>query len=88
MEENDVFKLTVRYESEVLSSEKTGLTENIRHADKIMALIADNPKITAKEIGNILSLSENHVRKILVKLESVSLIERRGSRKVGEWMVL
>ena len=88
MEDNDVFKLTVRYEREGLSSDVINISENIRHADKILALIAGNPHVTAKEIGNLLSLSENHVRKILAHLVLEKILSRTGSRKNGEWHLL
>jgi len=88
MEENDVFKLTVRYERESLFSEKINVSENIKHANKILELIAENPKVTAKEIGDILLLSERQVRTIIARLASEKIISRIGSRKSGEWYLL
>ena len=85
MEENDVFKLTVRYEREGLTSGIINASGNIRHADKILSLITENQKITAIEIAKALSLSERHVRKILAQLISDKIITRTGSRKDGEW---
>jgi len=80
MEEDDVFKLTIRYQSEIFTSEKKS-----RQTDIILELITKNPKITAKEIGNTLSLSESHVRRILARLISEKIIIRTGSRKSGAW---
>ena len=88
MEENDVFKLTVRYEKEGLSSEIINISSNIKHADKILELIADNPKITAKQLASELSLSEIHLRRILAQLVSEKIIIRTGSRKDGEWLIM
>ncbi|MDR1983589.1 MAG: putative DNA binding domain-containing protein [Prevotellaceae bacterium] len=92
MEENDVFKLTVPYEKP--ESIKTSISQaieisvNIKHADRILELIRYNPKITAIAIGNELSLSENHIRKILSRLVKLNIIEREGSDKNGEWVII
>jgi ATP-dependent DNA helicase RecG len=90
MEENDVFKLTVRYEKESVSldSEKISIMETIKHADKIVELIQVNPRITAAEMATELSLSERHTRKIISRLVELRFIERKGSDKVGEWIII
>ena len=88
MEENDVFKLTVRYEKESTASQKISVSGNIKHGNEILELIAENPKITAIEIGKALSLTERHVRKILTRLINANMIERKGSDKDGEWHIL
>jgi len=82
MEENDVFKLIVRYEKE---GKKINVPENIKHADKILEFISENPKVTAMEIGDLLSLSERHVRRTLAQLSAEKVITRIGTRKDGEW---
>ncbi|GHT10051.1 ATP-dependent DNA helicase RecG [Bacteroidia bacterium] len=87
MEEGDVFKLTVRYGNEdaddTIVSEKIS---QIKHADEILALIQETPKITAIDMATNLSLSERHLRKILARLVELKIIERKGSDKDGEWM--
>ena len=88
IEESDIFRQTVQYEKEGLTSEKINISDNIKHADKILLLIADKPQITAIEIGNALSLSENHIRKILAQLVNSKIIEREGADKKGEWIIL
>jgi ATP-dependent DNA helicase RecG len=86
MEENDVFKLTIRYEKENAAKRNDHVA--IKHADRILELIGNNPKVTAIAIGNELSLSENHVRKILSRLVKSKIIERKGSDKEGEWLII
>jgi ATP-dependent DNA helicase RecG len=89
MEEGDVFRLTVQYEKErVYHPENINMTVNIKHADRILEMIGNNPKITAIAIGNELSLSENHVRKILSRLVKSKTIERKGPDKDGEWLII
>jgi ATP-dependent DNA helicase RecG len=93
MEENDVFKLTVRYEKEGAYSNSNSdkiinLTSGIKHGDEILELIQVNPKITAAEMALELFLSERHTRKIISRLVELKLIERKGSDKVGEWTII
>ena len=88
MEEDDVFKLTVIYEKEGMIAEQIEYPEKIKHADKILELIFENPKVTAMEIGSKISLSESHVRAILAQLVSEKVIIRTGSRKNGELSLL
>jgi ATP-dependent DNA helicase RecG len=90
IEEGDVFKLTIPYEKESAYSAKN--TENdgslISNEDKILFLIRENSKITAYKLMEELSLSERGVRKILARLVELKIIERIGSRKDGEWVIL
>ncbi|KAA6323961.1 hypothetical protein EZS27_026653 [termite gut metagenome] len=90
IEEGDVFKLTIRYEKErktnVDVSEK--INNSAGNEDKILALIRENPRITAYILMNRLSLSERGVRKILAHLVELRRIERKGSRKDGEWIII
>ena len=91
MEEGDLFKLTIRYEKEDASSKtikKGDSSLQIKHADKILALIKENPKITAKELMVELSLSESTVRRILARLVKLRTIERVGTRIAGEWIII
>jgi len=88
IEESDIFRQTVQYEKEGLTSRTINISDNIKHADKILQLIAEKPQITAIEIGNALSLSERHVRKILAYLVNSKMIEREGADKKGEWIIL
>ena len=85
MEEGDLFKLTVRYEKE--SSTAKTQKGNIKHADEILELIKENPKITAQGLMSELSLSESTIRRTLAHLVKLQLIERRGSDKDGIWIM-
>jgi hypothetical protein len=53
MEEGDVFKLTVRYEKEEVrrNTEKINIAFDIKHADKILELIQETPKIIIPEMA-------------------------------------
>ncbi|MDR1380069.1 MAG: hypothetical protein LBJ47_01165, partial [Tannerella sp.] len=89
MEDGDVFRLTIRYERErAYPVEKSSNHTTIKHADKILEMIGYNSKITAIAIGNELSLSESHVRKILSRLVKSKVIEHTGSDKGGEWLIM
>ncbi|KAA6341824.1 hypothetical protein EZS27_010397 [termite gut metagenome] len=92
MEEGDIFKLTIRYEKEgahtTHDTGKISISTHIRHADKILKLIQENPKITAQGLMAELSLSESSIRKIMARLVKSNIIERKGSDKDGEWVII
>jgi ATP-dependent DNA helicase RecG len=86
MEENDVFKLTIKYEKE--NKAERANKSSLSKTEKILLLIQDNPKITAKEIATTTSISIRTVRRIMADLTNSGIISRKGSDKDGEWMVL
>ncbi|MDR2805978.1 MAG: putative DNA binding domain-containing protein [Dysgonamonadaceae bacterium] len=82
MEEDDIFRQTVRYETE-----KPSVKQDISNTEKELVLLRENPKITAKEIVEITQLSLRAIRKIQTKLKNSGIIERQGSKKDGIWVV-
>ncbi|GHT19935.1 ATP-dependent DNA helicase RecG [Bacteroidia bacterium] len=86
MEEDDVFKLTIPYEKK--GSYNTDLERVSSNADKVLELIRVNSSITATEISQILTISPRTAKRVLSHLVSEKIIERKGSRKTGEWMIL
>jgi ATP-dependent DNA helicase RecG len=95
MEEDDVFRLTVRYEREGEYNNPHGdilktvaQTTDIKYADEILALIRMNPKITATEMSEKLSIKLRNTRYILAEMKNKSIISRNGSDKNGEWEIM
>ena len=87
MEEGDVFKLTIRYEKEGTYAHRSE-TANVKHEDEILMLIQENPKITMSEIAQFLAVTKRTVERIMSKLVEEKRIEREGSKKNGQWIVL
>jgi ATP-dependent DNA helicase RecG len=87
MEENDVFKLTVRYEKENANARRIEKTD-VNHEDEILIQIQINPKITVSEISENTSISKRTVERIISKLVKEKRIEREGSKKNGKWIIL
>jgi ATP-dependent DNA helicase RecG len=86
MEENDVFKLTVRYEKE--SKVEVSGEPSLSKTEKILLLIRENPKITAAEIAATTGISLRTVRRITIDLVNNGIISRKGSKKDGEWVII
>jgi len=82
MEEEDTFKVTIRYEREGAVPDA-----NLSNEEKVLMLIRDNPKITAKEMSAILDCSVRIVMSVLSALKEKNIIERIGSDKSGKWLV-
>jgi ATP-dependent DNA helicase RecG len=92
MEESDIFKLTVRYEREGYNIQDDILktvaqTTGIKYADEILTLIRMNPKITAAEMSEKLSIKLRNTRYILTEMKNKNIIIRKGSDKKGEWEI-
>jgi ATP-dependent DNA helicase RecG len=60
----------------------TGLAAGIKHGDKILELIKENPKITTYEIAQSLDISPRTIRRIISQLLTNEIIERNGSIKI------
>jgi ATP-dependent DNA helicase RecG len=87
MEENDIFKLTVRYEKENAHARRITKAD-VKYGDEILMLIQENPKITMREISENLSVNKRTVERIMSKLVDEKHIEREGSKKNGKWVIL
>ncbi|GAB6010404.1 ATP-binding protein [Dysgonomonas reticulitermitis] len=87
MEEGDVFKLTVKYGRENSVSVPDDFGMLVSGEDKILALIRENPKITAKEMVEMAEIPLRTVERILAELTDNKVIERAGGKRFGTWVV-
>ncbi|GHT52932.1 hypothetical protein AGMMS49982_14490 [Bacteroidia bacterium] len=76
-------------ESKVKSSEESESSEEskVETKDKILIFIAEQPKITAKEIAKKLNLTSRMVEKHLKILKTNNKIRRIGAKKGGYWEI-
>lgn len=98
IEEQDVYKITIPYESlsvETVEStdkdkgkEKGKEKSKEKSKEKVLALIADTPSITTLQLMAECHLSEHAIYKIIRQLRESGFIEREGGRKEGRWKVL
>ena len=70
-----------------------GVGENVginvgTNEDKVLALLKQDKKLTAKTLASTLSLSDRQVERILSKLKMDGKIVRHGASKNGYWEVL
>ena len=54
----------------------------------VLKLIAENPKITQKQIAEEIKKSERTVKTITVSLEENGFIAREGGKRFGYWKIL
>jgi ATP-dependent DNA helicase RecG len=54
----------------------------------ILALIRENPSITRIELAEKLNINESAVQKHILMMKKMSLIERKGGKKYGQWIIL
>ncbi len=70
------------------SVQKSNQKSNQKNSQKIVALIQSNPDVTIASMAEILGLSQSGVKKILAKLRKDKIINRVGSDKSGQWLIL
>ena len=77
-------------EQELRSSEKK-FGENSKSSgktsEKILLLLKENPKFSAKKLSELLGISSRAVEKQIASLETKGLLKRAGSPKGGHWEV-
>jgi Fic family protein len=56
-------------------------------SDKIIALLRDNPRHSARSLADVIGISAKGVEKQLAKLKASGKITRVGSAKGGHWQV-
>jgi len=61
---------------------------NVGVTDQILALLAQEPKLSAKEIGSLLSKTTRTIERHLKALREQGRIQRVGSDKAGHWNII
>ena len=60
----------------------------MKSREKILLLLKDHPKYSAKKLADAIGITEKGVEKQLAKLKAEGLLKRIGPDKGGEWVVL
>ena len=56
--------------------------------EKILALLKNNPKMTAKQLAETLSMSVRQIERMIAELKAAGRLERIGATKNGSWQVI
>jgi ATP-dependent DNA helicase RecG len=75
-------------ESSDIGSEKSSDIGSDKSSDKILAILKEQPAISAKTLGEKLNISSRAVEKQLSKLKEHGFIKRIGSKKGGHWEIM
>lgn len=84
--ESDIATSTITYFRPIIG-QKIGQKE-LPTRERLLNLIAENPKITRKELAEYLSIPSSTVQFHIEKLKSEGRIERIGGAKGGHWQVI
>ena len=71
----------------VNTSEKMSEKASEKTSEKILCLISDNPRITTRELVDIIGIHERNVARNLKILQERGFLRRIGGRKEGYWQV-
>ena len=55
---------------------------------RILHLLQNNPLLTQKELSELAQISTSTVKRTTISLQKKKLLQRKGSQKQGEWIVL
>jgi predicted HTH transcriptional regulator len=70
--------------------QRGGQKENISITDtqeKIIKAMSDNPKISRKDLSNILNINSSAIQKQIDRLKQIGVVERQGTDRDGNWKV-
>lgn len=84
--EGDVFEIIIPLSEK--ASEKTSEKVSGKTSEKIIALLKEDNKRTAKELSKIIGVSDRAVEKQIAKLQQQGKLTRVGSDKAGHWKVM
>ena len=60
----------------------------VTNEEKVLALLRQDGKLTARVLGATLGLTQRQVQRILAGLKAEKKIRRHGARKNGYWEVM
>ena len=55
---------------------------------EIIRIMASNPKVSRRQLAEILSINQSAVQKHLIKLQQKGLLKRVGPAKGGHWEII
>ena len=70
------------------TTEKATEKTTEKTTEKILCFIKENPKITYRELAEVLGLTEDGIYWSVKQLRKQGLIHRIGGRKEGYWQVI
>ncbi len=80
-------KITTILET-IKSSVKDSVKSSVNTEDRILEYLKQNPKITIKELAQILDLTTRAIEKQIAKLKKENKILRVGSARKGYWEIV
>lgn len=66
---------------------KTGTRTIDENDDKILGLMKENANISVSEISRLVGLGTTTITKRIHRLKEEGIVERKGSKKAGQWIV-
>ncbi len=62
-------------------------SEAVTTAERVLRLIADNPKISAQSIAAGLGMSKRHIERVMAGLRDEGILIREGGGTRGSWVI-
>ena len=76
------------HQGDKIDGENVGINVGITEAERrLLAFIAGNPRTTAAQSAEALSLSKRQTERLFASLRDKGIISRQGSNKSGNWII-
>jgi len=72
----------------IKSSVKISVKSSVNTDDKVLEHIKQNPKITIKELAQLLNLTTRAIEKQMANLKQANRLQRVGSARKGHWEII
>ena len=90
--EDNYIKCTIPFEKEVMSqidNKNVGLNVGLNKTEKkVIECLIENPSVTSTEIAEKIGVTKRTVERAFKSLQDKNVLERIGSKRDGNWMVV
>lgn len=90
--ESNYIRCTIPFEKEVIDqidNKNVGLSVGLNKTEKkVIALLIENPGLTSVELAEIIGVTKRTIERTFKSLQEKKMIERIGSKRDGNWIVV
>lgn len=90
--ESNYIRCTIPFEKEVIDqidNKNVGLNVGLNKTEKkVVELLIENPSITSVELAEKIGVTERTIERTFKSLQEKKMIERIGSKRDGNWIVI
>lgn len=90
--ENNYIRCTIPFKKEVINqmeNKNVGLNVGLNKTEKkVIELLIENPNVTSTELAEKVGVTKRTIERTFKSLQEKKMIERIGSKRDGNWIVV